>query len=102
MSGQSPRTNPGKVVLHCPHGCPPQLDALVTQFVREGVGFVGVVGPDCARVEDLIDELLVGDGSQEPHFMLTTSHPGESLAEAVAFARSLSDDYGGEPVVVEA
>ena len=51
-----------KVVLHCPTGYHIGLDRLVEQFIADGVKFVGVVGHDCQLVEDLIDELVVGDG----------------------------------------
>jgi hypothetical protein len=49
-----------KIVLHCPHGYDPRLDALVENFIRDGVGLVAVVGEDCSRVEDIIDELGMG------------------------------------------
>jgi hypothetical protein len=73
----------------------------LTQFIEDGVRFVGVVGQDCRLVEDLIDELVVGDASDPSRFLLTSSHPGESLEEAIAFARQLSDDYPGQVQVVE-
>lgn len=88
-------------MLHCPHGYQPGLEVLVSEFVREGVRFVGVVGHDCSRVEDIIDEILVGDGTRKPCFVLTSSHPGETLAQAVEFARSLTDPYAGKVHVVE-
>jgi len=89
-----------KIVLHCPHGYRPRLDSLVEEFIRDGVTFVGVVGPGCAKVEDMIDELVVGDGTRD-HDMLTSSHPEETLKEAVEFAESLTRDFGGEVQVVE-
>jgi hypothetical protein len=64
-----------KVVLHCPKGYRMELDALVEQFIVDGVAFVGVVGEDCSRVEDIIDELVVGDGSDQSRFILTSAHP---------------------------
>jgi hypothetical protein len=64
------------------------------------VGYFGV-GQDCARIEDIIDELVVGDGTREPYFILTSSHPGETLAEAVEFAESLAHEYAGEVHVIE-
>jgi hypothetical protein len=59
------------------------------------------VGEDCARIEDIIDELVVGDGSDESRFILTSSHPDESLSEAVEFALSLRSEYAGEVQVVQ-
>ena len=48
--------HPKKIVLHCRSGYTPRLDTLVEEFIRDGVIFVGVVGEDCAKVEDIIDE----------------------------------------------
>ena len=90
-----------KIVLHCPRGYQPRLDTHVSEFMRDGVSFVGVVGQDCARVENIIDELVVGDGTREPYFMLTTSHPEQTIAEAVEFAHSLTGEHAGDIDVIE-
>jgi hypothetical protein len=87
-----------KIVLHCPKGYRIELDSMVEDFIRDGVAYVGVVGQDCAKVEDIIDELLVGDGSDKNRFILTASHPGETIDDAVAFAKSFTDGLGGEEV----
>jgi len=73
---------------------------MVEQFLADGVSFVGVVGEDCERVEDIIDELVVADGSDAGHFILTSAHPGESVEAAIEFARSLSGEHGGSEVQV--
>ena len=88
-----------KIVLNCRTGYRPELVALVAQFAKDGVKFVGVLGPDCARVEDIIDDLCVGDGSQ-PYFMVTTSHPNERIEEVIEFARGFSIGTGGSEVQV--
>jgi len=90
-----------KIVLHCPRGYQPRVDTLVSEFMRDGVAFVGVVGHDCARIEDIIDELVVGDGTREPYSMLTSSHPDETVADAVEFAETLTGEYAGEVHVIE-
>jgi hypothetical protein len=88
-----------KIVLKSQPGGEGRLDALVAALMKDGVAFVGVVGPDCARVEDLIDEIVVGDGSQD-YNLLTSSHPGESLEQAIAFAKSLRLELAGTDVQV--
>jgi hypothetical protein len=88
-----------KVVLHCRRGYEPRLETLVEDFIRDGVTFVGVVGPDCAKVEAIIDELVVGDGSRE-YDLLTSSHPEETIDRAVQFAESLTGEFSGEVQVV--
>ena len=92
--------HPKKIVLHCQSGYTPRLNTLVEEFIRDGVIFVAVVGTDCAKVEDIIDEIVVGDGSRDYH-MLTSSHAGESVDEAVCFATSLTGEFEGEAHVVK-
>lgn len=88
-----------KIVFHCPNGYDDRLDAMVEEFFRDGVIFVGVVGKDCEKVEDIINELVVGDGSRE-YELLTSSHPGETVCQAVAFARGLTGEFEGNEVQV--
>ena len=90
-----------KVVLHCRSHARPNLDELIEAFLRDGVIFVGVVGVEASFVEDLIDEIVVGDGSDPNRFILTSSHEDDSLEEALEFARSLSGEYAGEVQLVE-
>ena len=90
-----------KIVLHCPRGYRMELDALVERFLADGVAFIGVVGEDCSRVEDIIDELVVGNGSDDGRYILTSAHPEESIEQALEFARSLSGDYAGDVQLVE-
>ena len=89
-----------KIILHCPTGYEARLDALVEDFVRDGVVFIGVVGKDCSKIEDIIDELVVGDGARD-YNLLTSSHPNESIESVIAFARSLTGEYEGDVQVVE-
>ena len=93
--------HPKKIVLHCREGYTPRLHALVEEFVRDGVIFVGVVGKDCAKVEDIIDELVVGDGSRD-FPLLTSSHPDRSVEDAVRFADSFTGEFVGETHVIYA
>lgn len=90
-----------KIVLNCSRGYRLELDALVEQFITDGVTFVAVAGMDCGRVEDIIDELVVGDGSNPSRFITTSSHQGETLQAVVEFARYSISDPPGEPQVVE-
>jgi len=68
--------------------------------MRDGVTFVAVAGNDASLIEDIIDEVCVSDATR-PYDMLTSSHPGESLAAVVEFAKSLSLEFAGPVQVVE-
>jgi hypothetical protein len=90
-----------KIVLNCRSSDTSGLEDLIERFIREGVRFVGVVGVNASPVEDLIDEIVVGDGSEEGRYLLTSSHEGESLEDAVEFALKLTGEYAGDVQVVE-
>ena len=89
-----------KVVIHSKSGAPKSLEQLVEQFITDRVQFIAVAGVNCALIEDLIDEIVVGDGSDDTRFILTSSHPGESLEEVMQFARMMTEG-AGEPQLVE-
>jgi len=89
-----------KVVVHSLAGYRPEFDALVRSWINEGVNYVGIVGVDASRLEDIVDEICVGNGV-EPYFMLTASHAGEPLSEAVALANQLTGEYAGPVRVIE-
>ena len=91
---------PKKIVLHCPRGYRVELDALVAAWIEEGVNYVGVVGVDASKVEDIIDELCVGDGSSA-YEMLTAAHePNETLEDALRLANQLTGKFAGVVRVV--
>ena len=70
-----------KIILHSPVSDEQLLDSFVEQCLREGVSLVAVVGPGCARLEDLIDEIVVADGANPDRFVCTTSHPDEPFSD---------------------
>ena len=90
-----------KIVLHCLNGEPQGFASLVEAFLGDGVIFVGVVGENASRIEDIIDELGVGDGSDDSRTLLTSSYERESLDQALEFARSLTGEFSGDVQVVE-
>lgn len=91
MSGEK------KIVLHSSSGYRPELDAMIEEWIDEGVIYVGVVGVNAAYVEDWIDESCV----EREYFMLTASHEGETLEDAISLASILTDEYAGPFRLVE-
>ena len=77
------------------------LGPFVEDCLRDGVKFVGVVGPNCERIHDLIDEYVVDDGSDASRFILTSWHADETVDEALEFARMLTGAYAGQVEVME-
>ena len=89
-----------KVVLHCPFGASLKLDALVEDFIRDGVRFVAVVGSECERIEELIDWSVIGPDGKRDYDLLTSSHPEESVEEVIEFAKSLTGEFAGHEIQV--
>ena len=88
-----------RVILHAPPWNAPSLVAFVEDCLRDGVVLLAIVGADCERVEEVVDELVVGDASNSDRFVTTTSHPGESLCEVRRFASTWTLDVDPrEPV----
>ena len=90
-----------KIVLHCPRGLHRPIDTLIADFMKCGVIFVGVVGKDAAQIEDIIDWSCIGEDGADLYHMLTASHEGETVEEAVDLAERLTGDYAGPVQVVE-
>jgi hypothetical protein len=79
--------NATKIVLQLPISDPDLLPSFVEACVRDGVELIAIVGEGCREIEDIIDELIVGDGSVERRLSInTSSHPGETVDDAIEFA----------------
>ena len=78
---------PPAVVLVLPLSSPEALAPFVERCIVDRVALIAVWGPGCRRMEDDIDELVVGDGTDESRHVTTSAHPDESLEDAVEMAR---------------
>lgn len=75
-----------KIVLALPISDEASLPAFVEKCLADNVSLIAVLGEGCERIEDEIDWLIVGDGSDTNRFITTSSHPGETLHQVVEFA----------------
>jgi hypothetical protein len=66
----------------------PALVDIAAQLIRLGASYVCCWGPDCERLHDCFDEadLLVNGDATDDRVVMTTSHEGEPLEEAIWFA----------------
>lgn len=76
------------IVLHTPLADPTTLGPFVEDCLKQGTKLIAVVGEGAEVIEDTIDEIVVGDGSQEGRFIVTSSHPDEPLEDVLTFAAS--------------
>jgi hypothetical protein len=87
-----------KLVLQLPLSAPDKLAQFVEQCVADSVELICVAGPMADGIEDQIDWLVVGDGSDADRFIVTTAHPDEPLDRVISFAAAwLGDGAAGEP-----
>jgi hypothetical protein len=77
--------NPTKIVLHSMSEYTPAQDALLTSMLDKDISLFCTVGKDCARWEYAMDSLCEQKGGRALK-VVTTSHPGESTADVLAFA----------------
>jgi hypothetical protein len=72
-----------KIILHCPVSDERLLDEFVEDCLGNDVSLIAVAGPGCQRIEDMIDWIVVDDGSGADRFVCTTSHPDEPLSDVI-------------------
>ena len=89
-----------RVILQLPISNEELLNAFVEQCLRDNVALIAVIGEGAARIEDIIDELVVGDGSDDTRFVTTTSHSNETVEEVVEFAGLWSNERDQQPVQI--
>jgi flagellar biosynthesis/type III secretory pathway ATPase len=75
-----------KVALCVPLKNSDALKPFVEDCLCDKVVLIAVVGDGCRHVEDLIDEIVVVDGADDSRFIVTTSHPQESIEDTIGFA----------------
>ncbi|WP_421779610.1 hypothetical protein [Kiloniella litopenaei] len=89
-----------KYILHSPLSNEALLEEFVENALRANGSLIAVVGMGCERIEDIIDEIVVGDGQYEARrFIATTSHPDESYEEVFEFVELY--DFGQDGVIHE-
>ncbi len=76
-----------KLILRSPVSDEARLADFVETCLRDEVSLLAIIGPGCSRLEDLIDEIVVGDGSDTNRFLCTTSHPDDDLDTVMNMAK---------------
>ena len=84
-----------KLVLHLPISDETVLGDFVERCLIDGVSLLAIVGPGSNVIEEKVDWLVTGDGSQPERFLCTTSHIDEPLDEVLAMISAWEADRGG-------
>jgi hypothetical protein len=86
-----------KIVLQLPVSNTDLVPPFVEACLRDGVTLIAIVGEGASKMDDVIDELVVADGSDKSRFINTTFHPNETVEEVIEFARRW-EEHLGHPV----
>ena len=86
---------PPKFILHSPLSDETCLKAFVEKCLTENASLIAVVGLGSAKLEELIDEIIVGNGEDRSRFVCTTSHPNETFEDVLSFVTAWNADEGG-------
>jgi hypothetical protein len=76
-----------KIILHCPISHSADLEGFVEQCLRDRVMLVAVLGEGAEALETAIDWIVVGEGTNDDRYLLTSAHPSHSIEEVLEFAR---------------
>jgi hypothetical protein len=93
--------HPGKVVLvsntpyTAEHG-----EVVLSQLVDDKIELFCAVGLDAEKWEDALDWLCIGPDGKSLHFIVTTSHPDESVEEVISFAETFHCNCTDEVEVI--
>jgi hypothetical protein len=77
---------PPRIVLHSPVADQAALEPFVEQCLVDGVCLIAIIGEGAEALEEEVDWLVIGDGADKSRFLVTSSHPEESLEEVLEFA----------------
>jgi hypothetical protein len=87
-----------KIVLQLPVTNPDLLEPFGETCLRDGDDLIAIVGDGARKMDDLIDEIVVGDGSDRSRFVLTSFHENETVEEVLRFALNWKKDQFGQTV----
>jgi hypothetical protein len=84
-----------KLILHAPVSNEALLERFVETCLAERVSLLAIFGPASDALEEQIDWLVIGNGSQPNRFLCTSSHPNEPLDEVLMMVDAWDDGEGG-------
>ena len=90
--------NMRKIVVHSTTGLDREISDLARSWMSEGVV---VVGRDASELEEAIDWVCIGDGTDSYEMLTASLGVEEGMSDALQLAESTSDEYGSSISVVE-
>lgn len=84
-----------KYILHCPLVESNRLEEFVESCLLENGSLIAVFGEGCAKIEDVIDDIIIKYGYNNQRFICTTSHPNEDFNDVLSFVTSWEADSLG-------
>lgn len=87
----------GFFIVACENGRTLEVEQVLADLVKKDPKWIAIVGDDCILLENICDEMIVGDGTGPARDIVTTSHPEESAEEVTAWLRL---SHPGEEIVI--
>lgn len=72
-----------KIVLITSVNTEQYLEEFVQDCIRSGVDLISIVGIECSRVHDLVDDLLIIHSSAQAVHVVTNWYEDDSVAEVI-------------------
>ena len=77
---------PPRILLHSPISGAASLAPFVEQCLQDGVSLIAVFGEGSEELEEAIDWLVIGDGTDQSRYITTSCHENDSFEQAIEFA----------------
>jgi len=84
-----------KIILHAPVSDDALLEPFVEQCLRDGVSLIAVFEPGAEALEETIDWIVVGDGTDPDRFLCTSAHVAEPFDDVLNMAEVWEAELGG-------
>lgn len=85
---------PKCIILETPLSDEKQLAGFVERCLKDDVSLIAITGADAVKIEDDIDCLVVGDGTDNSRFLTTAAFVDEPPREIELIAKNWADGDG--------
>lgn len=90
-----------KIVLHSLVSDFLLLSRMVEQWLSQRASLIAIFGEGCEALEDHVDALILGSGTAQDRFIVTSSHKDEALIDVLEFVACFNGRDQGEIIQVK-
>jgi len=90
-----------KVILSTNKKYSSEYNDLLASLIERKIELFCAVGEDCVNWEEALDSACFNEKGEEIGFVVTTSHPNETLKEVKEFAKQWSSEGNSEMQIIK-